>query len=218
MSVEQKIVYAGLSRMTDDRVVIKNAFDYWQTNFSNGPFDIVDVTGKLVSFLGLDGGEKKVLMIAMHAASNKSEMELDDVPGFLLGGGVADIAAQAPVQAATINYTPHYQVTHGFVKGIVEGVRIKGSASFAEMDEIMRDEGLPDATDEQSKLIAEHGFSDRIVPGSITEDECRDLAHSLYLLIIDVIGPVDADIIVTRVTGELMTGSAASLFDPRSLI
>ena len=218
MSIEQKIVYAGLSRMTDDRVVIKNAFEYWQANFSGAAFDVVDVTSKLVSYLGLGAGEKKVLMIAMHAASSKAEVELADVPGFLLNGAAIEDVSAEPAAAATINYTPHFQITHGFVKGLVDGVRQSGASSYAEMDEILRDEGLPDATVEQSKLISEHGFSDQIVPGSITENECRDLAHALYLLVIDVIGPVNADVIVTRVTGELMTGAMASRFDPRSLL
>ena len=219
MSIEQKIVYAGLSRMTDDRVVIKNAFEYWQANFSSIPFDVVDVTSKLVSYLGLGAGEKKVLMIAMHAASSKSQVELEDVPGFLLNGGaISDAPEASEAPKATINYTPHYQVTHGFVKGLVEGVRLKGASLAAEMDEILRDEGLPDTTVELSKLIAEYGFSEQILPGSVSEIECRNLAHNLYLLIIDVIGPVDADSIVTQVVGELIKSDVATRFDPTSLL
>lgn len=219
MSIEQKIVYAGLSRMTDDRVVIKNAFEYWQANFSGAAFDVVDVTSKLVSYLGLGAGEKKVLMIAMHAASSKAEVELADVPGFLLNGAqIADVPETNRQPKATINYTPHYQITHGFVKGLVEGVRLSGASLSAEMDEILRDEGLPDTTVEQSKLIAEYGFSEQMLPGSISENECRNLAHNLYLLVIDVIGPVNADSIVTQVIGELIKSDMASRFDPTSLL
>jgi len=97
-------------------------------------------------------------------------------------------------------------------------VRLKGASLAAEMDEILRDEGLPDTTVELSKLIAEYGFSEQILPGSVSEIECRNLAHNLYLLIIDVIGPVDADSIVTQVIGELIKSDVATRFDPTSLL
>ena len=217
MSKEQKIVYAGLSRMTTDRVVIKNAFDYWQANLSANTFDIVDITSKLVAFLGLTGSEKKTLMIAMHSASSKSDVELDDVPGFLLGGEAAP-AGDASTPKATSSSTPQFQITHGYLKGLIDAVRMHGSASFSEMDEILRDEGLNGVSSEVSQRVKQNGFSDDILPSKVSEDECRTVAHELYMLIIDVIGPVDADIMVTRVIDSLIRSDMASRFDPRTLI
>ena len=215
MSIEQKIVYAGLSRMTEDRAVIKNAFDYWQENLSNNAFDIVEVTSHLVSFLGLNAGEKKVLMVAMHSASNKSEIELDDVPGYLSGTGSAEVkTANKPV----ISATPHYQITHGFIKGLIHGVRGDGVGSYREVDEILRDEGLNNVSLELNKRIKEHGFNDEILPNIVSEEECRDLVHKLYMLVIEVIGPVKADTIVTNVIGSLKGSEMASRFDPSSLM
>ena len=219
MSIEQKIVYAGLSRMTEDRVVIKNAFDYWQTNLSSNAFDIVEVTSQLVAFLGLSAGEKKVLMIAMHAASNKSNVELEDVPGYLLGSdAAAESVSESVPKKAVINTTPQHQITVGFVKGLCDGVRSNSASSFTELDDILRDEGLDGVSVAINQNIKQHGFSENILPSSISEEECRDLAHTLYMLIIEVIGPVEADNIVTNVIGVLKRSEMASRFDPSSLI
>ncbi len=216
MSIEQKILYAGLKRMTDDRAVIKNAYHFWQVNLSENQFDIVEVTGRLVAFLGLNSTEKKTLMIAMHAASSKSEMELDDVPGFLTGETGAP-ENDAP-KVEKVSSTPHYQITVGYIKGLIDGIRSFSPASFTEIDEILRDEGLSDVKGKINQQILQNGFSNNILSSSISEDECRDLAHQLYLLVIDVIGPVDADVIVNRVIGALMQSEMSSRFDPRSFL
>lgn len=222
MSLEQKIVYAGLSRMTKDRVVIQSAFQYWQANLSANAFDVVDVTAKLVSYLGLSSNEKKVLMIGMHAASSKAEVELAEVPGYITGGDVSDAAvvedsSESDTQSIE-SYTPHYQVTRGYIRLLVESVRRKGSASYNEMDEILKDEGLDGVAGGLVRRIKKYGFSDEIMHGSISEDECRDLAHQLYLLMIDVIGPMVADVVVNDVIDKLLESDASSRFDPRTLI
>lgn len=221
MSIEQKIVYAGLTRMTKDRVVIQNAFQYWQTNLSSNEFDVVDVTAKLVSYLGLGSNEKKVLMIGMHAASNKAEIELGDIPGYISGdaasAGASDKQSESESQSV-INYTPHYQITHGYIKLIIDGVRRKGAGSFNEMDEILKEESISGISTEVANRVSKYGFSEEIMSDNMTEDECRDLAHQLYLLVIDVIGPVSADVVVNGAIDKLLTSDVSSRFDPRSLI
>ena len=222
MSLEQKIVYAGLSRMTKDRVVIQSAFQYWQANLSADAFDVVDVTAKLVSYLGLNSSEKKVLMIGMHAASSKAEIELAEVPAYIAGGDAADVAAVEDsgesASKSVESYTPHYQVTRGYIRLLAESVRRKGAASYNEMDEILKDEALDGVSRELVGRIKKYGFSDEIMHGSINEDECRDLAHQLYLLMIDVIGPMVADVVVNDVIDKLLESDASSRFDPRTLI
>ena len=154
----------------------------------------------------------------MHSASSKSDVELDDVPGFILDGGAVEIAGDAPAPKATSSSTPQYQITHGYLKGLIDAVRVHGSASFSEMDEILRDEGLNGVSSEINSRVKKKGFSDEILPSKVTEDECRTVAHELYMLMIDVIGPVDADIMVTRVIDSLIRSDMASRFDPRTLI
>jgi len=222
MSLDQKIVYAGLSRMTDDRAVIQDAYQYWQQNLSNVPFDVVNVTAKLVAYLGLKSSEKKVLMISMHAASNKSEVELDPVPGYLLGQAPAAAEQsnqqEAPVAQAADNSTPHLQITRGYIRQLVDEVTRVNGASYSEMHEILMDEGLPEVSAELNSRIKTYGFSDQVLVSTITEGECRELAHSLYMLMIDVIGPVSADIVINNIIDKLLQSSAATRFDPRSLI
>lgn len=220
MSAEQKIVYAGLSRMTQDRIVIQSAFQFWQANLSNKAFDVVEVTAKLVDYLGLNGQEKKVLMIALHASSNKAESELAGVPEYISqagGSAVVDVPVEQAQQVLS-NQSPHYQIIKGFINLFEAGVSRSSGEDFQEIDGILKDEGLDGVNRELNKQLKARGFTDAVVHESIEIDECRDLAHALYMLSIDVIGPVKSDVIINRVVDQLLLSGAASRFDPRTLL
>ena len=221
MSLEQKIVYTGLSRMTEDRAVIQNAFQFWQANHSNKAFDVVEVTSAIEKYLGLSGGEKKVLMIALHAASTKTDSELSDVPGYILqGGAVPAPAAQgegAPAVTAPAK-SPHYTITSEFINLLASHIKRVSPQEYRELFAILTDEGLPELTLASSDRVKKQGFVPEMLAVNAEESECRDMAHQLYLLIIDVVGPVDADVMVNQVIDKLLQNELASRFDPRSLI
>jgi len=221
MSLEQKIVYTGLSRMTQDRAVIQNAFQFWQANHSNKAFDVVEVTTAIEKYLGLGGGEKKVLMIALHAASTKTDSELSDVPGYILQGGAAPApVAQGEAAPAVTAPTksPHYTITAEFINLLGANIKRSNPQEFRELFAILSDEGLPELSAESNKRVKKSGFSPEMLAVTADVEDCKEIAHQMYLLIIDVVGPVDADVLVNRVIDKLLQNELAGRFDPRSLI
>jgi len=221
MSLDQRIVYAALSRMTKDKMLIQSAFQYWQANLSDKAFDVVEVTSGIESFLGLSDQEKKVLMIALHAASNKTETELAVVPAMILQKSpepVVDEVSFGQLDKVISSHTPHYYITSQFIVMLIDATRKVGVVSVSEMDDILRDEGLPDLAKKDNKLIRQHGFSSDMVDMKIDSETCRELAHAIYMLLIEVIGPMQADLAVNQAIDKLLGSDMAGRFDPRSLI
>jgi len=218
MSLEQKIVYAGLGRMTQDRGVIQNAFQYWLANLSNQPFDVVAVTIAIEEYLGLSAKEKKVLMISLHAASNKTDSELAVVPAYIMQAGAITPTDNNVPEPEAKTQSSHVYITSQFVELLADATKRGEAASFREIDEILQDEGLPELDKKTNKRVIDSGFRANMLSDNANADGCRELAHQLYLLIIDVIGPVQADVIVNQVIDKLLGSDMASRFDPRSLI
>ena len=221
MTLDQKVVFAGLSRMTQDRSVIQSAFIYWQDNHSSDAFDIIKVTVGIESYLGLSQSEKKTLMIALHAASNKSESELDDVPAYILGTKPQAVSEAEAADAVDPRISPdsaHYLVTSEFIRLLVTIIEKKDIDGFRDIHAILLSEGLPEVDIGTNERIKKNGFSETILSKNAEPDECREIAHQLYLLIIDVIGPVVSDDIINQVIDKLIDNSGSQKFDPRSLI
>jgi len=221
MSVEQKIVYAGLSRLFDDKTAIQSAFRYWLNHYATKDFDVIEVTSAFVSYLGLNSQEKKVLMVGLHAASNKSGIQLEEVPAYILENDAEvqqrNLSVDKAISDKKIN-KPHYEITAGFIELLSDSIRRNEPNSFREIDDILKDEGLSDLGDRIDAKVKRYGFSNNIMSTKLDEDQCRELAHHLYLLVIDVIGPVNADVYVNKAIDKLLLEQAAAKFDPRSLI
>ena len=67
-----KIVYAALSRMSEDRDVIKRALSHWNEKLGHlARVNVIQSVELIEGYLGLGTAEKKVLMMSMHAASSK---------------------------------------------------------------------------------------------------------------------------------------------------
>ena len=82
-SSHARIVYAALSRITDDRVSIQQAFTHWAAAMGAEPLDNEKVASLLSSYLGLGSQQKNRFIVAMHAAGSGAR-ELDELPGYLL--------------------------------------------------------------------------------------------------------------------------------------
>jgi len=52
----------------------------------------------------------------------------------------------------------------------------------------------------------------------MSEDDCKTVCHSLYMLLAEVVGPMDADVISNKAISALMQMEVAARFDPRELL
>lgn len=228
----QRIVCIGLRRMTKDSTLIRSGFLHWNEVFAKKEFNIEESVSELVSYLGLTGGDKKLLMIAFHAANNKLFDELPAVPEVLLKmitqlppAGIADDSLSLGFSGANeeivIAKAPQLIVTEKFLEYLTIFLGKYSKNDLFEFKGILIDEGIPNAKqsiDEALIKWAAIGFSRLDLPDDTSESECSDTSHKLYLLISEIIGPVAADKIVHAAIDESLKLEAASRFSPRNLL
>ena len=228
----QRIVCIGLRRMTKDSALIRSGFLYWCEQYSHKEFDVAESVSALVDYLGLDSKDKKFLMIAFHAATNKLFDELPPVPEVLLkmleqGSAIHAVDNTSVVLGSIDNEkviaakSPQLVVTAEFLRYLVVFLGKYNKDDLLEFKSIIVDEAISEVAEPVSNAVvtwAASGFAKINLPDDILEEECLDIVHQLYLLMSDVIGPVEADKIVHRVIDESLKLEAASRFDPKKFL
>ncbi len=221
--LSQRIVYAGLRRMTENRSVIKSAYTHWLKELSNQEFDVLNVVNSLVDYLDLSGNEKKTLMIALHSASNKLLDELSPVPGVITGDGTdEDVPVAQPAQNRTAEITtPHQLITQRYIQLFCQHFRKADSSEYTDFRRAVGDKEIDNLDTALSNSIAgwaNDGMANLKLPSDITESACKTLAHEFYMLATNFIGPNQCDDIVVKAVNECLDMDAAIRFNPRDLV
>lgn len=223
---DQRVIYTALKRMTSEHSLLQNAFQFWQQNYAHKPLNVIEYCTKLVDYLGLTDSQKKMLMVAMHAASNRLPEDLPEVPAVLLNGAAVQADDQmdtpAPVAQAKPKelQRPYLIVATAFLQQIVQQLRKYHRDDADELVSILRTEGINDDDSVAQTLVshwAGNGLANLNLPNEVTEEQCKILAHELYLLVCELIGPVAADTLIHRVNIEVGKLEAAVEFDPLQL-
>lgn len=219
LAYKQRVVYAGLHRMTDDRQVIHRAYLFWLKKLSPRTFDIKEIVAYMVRYLGLGSTEKKALMVALHAASNRLLEDLPSVPDFMHEGVATfnDTVADEPAPSRS----PQWLITNQTMQQTVQYIKKFDAECFLELKQILIDENMTELPDSLQATIATwagQGLADLQLPEDISEAHCQLLMHELYLLVSEVTGPIEADNIFNKVISNALNNEAASRFNPRSLL
>jgi len=219
LQLNQRIVYAGLVRTSEDRNIVKSAFAHWNKGASDSPLDIFKVVDELVAYLGLDAGEKKALMIGMHAASGQLHDDLKPVPTYVLDGGQSGDSDDQDTNETSEQKqrAPHLEITASYLQQVSLRVKRNDPQSHKELVRAVSTEGLsvmPKVVDEW----ASGGLNIIDFPSSTTVQHCQDLAHEFYVMVCDFIGPVESDTIINQVISELSATEASRKFNPQDLL
>ncbi len=221
LQLNQRIVYAGLVRMSNDRGIVKSAFTHWNDNFSNAPLDIFEVVAELVDFLGLDVAEKKGLMIGLHGASAELYDDLKPVPPYILGETTRQQATHddhsTGLESEAKPVAPHLQVTARYLQLVSLNLKRSDPQSHKELVQEVAKSGLGSLSKEVSAWASD-GLNIINFGTGTSVQQCQDLAHEFYVLICDFIGPVESDTIVNKVISELSTLDASREFSPQKLL
>ena len=229
LQYNQRVVCAALRKMTQDTQLIRSGFVYWNQSLASLEFNVEDVTAELSKYLGIGVGEKKTLMLTMHAARNKVFDELPPVPDMLLKMVSGDDAVAPDLSGAiqssdgdSVSAIPaHCVVTVNFLSTLASYTRRHDKDSIAELKkDIMGDviEGLRDKVGRAAKQWASGGFEKIVLPDDIKESECYDLTHGIYMIMVDVIGPMEADKVVDIAMAEANKLDESSRFNPSKLL
>jgi len=220
--LSERIVYAGLRRMTDNRSLIRDAYSYWQKQLSNEEFDVIKVVSELVTYLDLSDQEKKTLMIALHAASNKLLDELPPVPGVIASNDdTSDLSDTSNDSVIAEKSTPHQKITQQYIQLFSQHIRKVNSDDFTDFRQEIASNGLSDIDPETGNVIikwASDGMANLKLPNDITEESCKALSHQFYLLATEFIGPNESDDIVVKAINNCLDMEEAARFNPRDLV
>lgn len=215
--IHDQIVYFGLSRLSDDRSVVRSAYQHWKKQLSGETFDVIEVATKLVEFLGLDSSGRKTLMIAMHSGNNKTSSELPNVPPFISGEDAQDDVEQSSPQTES-NLPAHCYMTTEFFSSMYRRLRRVDAAAYAELSTIIADEGLDGTPQSLHNAITVSVTNGLVLNKDVTEKQCQELTNAVTLLMSEVVGPMLTDDIIDTVITSLLDNSKAGQFDPRKLL
>jgi len=178
------------------------------------------------NFLGLDTGERKRFMVAMHAATGKLVEELEPVPGFMQSGVRIDSTAQT--NSSTNNNadqivrqgSPHSQALKSFCTTFVKHVERANAADFREFTEACQEIDYSNNKKVQTAIetFAKSSWAKLVLPEDITESECQDVVSAFYTLSTEFVGPMVADQLQTKTIESMLTMDFATQFDPRKLV
>jgi len=226
LELHQRMVYYGLRRMTSSRSDIGAGFAHWQEKFESRPFDVIEIVTELVAYLGLDVGEKKTLMIALHAASSKLYKELDPVPAVLLSpvalaASNQRVSERAQTGLKSSNKEPQIEALERFMQLSCQYLDRINSTEHAELIDIISDEGITGAlagNNIKLKVWGADGLKNLNLNETLDLAECQEIAHNFYVLISEVSGPVLADSITNKAISDLLSTELAQRFNPRDLL
>ena len=217
IKLNQRIVFAGLSRMSTDRSVIKSAFLHWNQRNTNTAVDIFDVVEMLVGYLGLDVSEKKALMLGLHTASAELYDHLKPVPTYILSDQEESAGDSAVAEAESKSQAAHAEVTMRYLQTVSLQLKRNDANTHKELVKAVADEGLGGLSNEVSAWAAD-GLNLIKFDPSVSVQDCQDLAHEFYVLVCDFIGPVETDVIVNKAITELSNLDEAREFSPQKLL
>lgn len=221
---EQRVVYAGLSRMTEDRNIVKAGYQHWQETLASQPLDVFEVVADLTTFLGLGSTERKKLMVSMHSAAGRLADELPPVPEYIKSdqGSTAPATQQQPeVPRQVKKVSPHKAVTERYLQLVCQYVKRHDASAFNELAVIISDEGLPKLGSDLKRVVsdwASSGLGKIEFADSVSIDQCESTALEFYVLMSEVIGPVDSDVIVNKAIVDLQSFEASQQFSPSNLL
>jgi len=219
LKLNQRIVFAGLTRMSNDRNIVKSAFVHWNKSNTTAPVDIFDVVSKLVDYLGLDVVEKKALMLGLHTASSELYEHLKPVPAYIIGGeGSPSNMAESPSDNTTVKaQAAHLEVTSRYLQTVSLLVKRNDPKTHKELIKAVADEGLGGMRSEVSGWASD-GLNKIKFGPQVSVQQCQDLAHEFYVLVCDFIGPVETDIIVNKAVSDVSNLDESREFNPAKLL
>ncbi|MGS2717943.1 hypothetical protein ACVBE9_07215 [Eionea flava] len=223
----QRVVCIGLRRATKDTALIRSGFLYWNKQLADTDFDVSLVANQLVEYLGFGVNEKKALMLTFHAACNKLLDELPAVPQVLLDMASQQVHSEpsqnepSPADKIVATKPACVLTTEAFLVSLMSFLGKYDAEELAELSRILRNEGLVDIDTSVSRVLqgwAERGLTALQLPQDTDESTCKDIAHALYLLMAEIIGPVIADRLVNKAIDHTLSIASAARFSPRELL
>ncbi len=227
----QRAVFAALVRMTKDRTLMLECWDFFASKFRDVPvLSVSDFVGGLASHVGLDSNQKRNMTVALFAALNRDVAELPAVPARLLEAADGSANASMPSQgeaaedmaASSSSSTPAQTVFKALLGDLCYRLARTDPDAAADLGEIVAESSLPGSVPATVfaalSAWADGGFDAAACPGDIPEQHLTDVVHQYYVAACEAVGPVAVDRLMSRAVEAASKLPEADLFPPDRLL
>lgn len=241
LNYRRRVIYQALNEIFAEPQEIRRYFDLWQREHSKDVhFVVTRFAATVAKAAGLDDARKSLLQRRLFHALTQSYESLPRVPdawlsplqslstetqGLATPAVVADSASEAPSEpisgarfesAERVVFRAFARVLTGAI--LTKADRHPGVLQQAVEDLGRRVSGREEELHMQLKRWSLQRFKEDALPALRSPEDFRHIAHQLYLLAADLIGPVQADRLLAQATAEAGRLPEASMFSPQRLL
>lgn len=244
LNYRRRVIYQALNETFPDPQQVRRYFDLWQRDHGHeAHFVVTRFAAVVAAAAGFTGEQKSVFQRRLFHGLTQSYETLPRVPdAWLAGPGPAGeapaVAASAmpaqtpahrsppptpePVLAARFE-APERVVFKAFAKPIAAAILAKTDRHRDVLAQAVDDLGAAASGRDRDLHLAlrqwsRARFAEDALPPLQTPEDLRHLAHQLYLLAVDFIGPMQADRLLAQAATDAERLPEASIFSPQRLL
>jgi hypothetical protein len=238
LNYRRRVIYQALHDTFQDPQEIRRYFDLWQRDHSQEAHFVVTRFAAIVAkTAGFDAQQKSIFQRRLFHGLTQTYENLPRVPEAWMqtanGDGepqagqaaTASPLATSPVEAATTARAqpPEVVVFKAFAQTMSAAILSRADRHPGVLVQAVSD--LDVGTDDREqdlhrifKRWADARFASEALPPLRSQDDLRPLAHQLYLLAADLIGPVQADRLLAQAAADAERLPEAAMYSPQMLL
>lgn len=239
LNYRRRVIYQALHNTFTDPQQLRLYYELWQREHSQeAHFVVTRFAASVAKAAGLDAEQKSLFQRRLFQGLTQPYESLPRVPDawmpaanqtdeqpFVPAGREAPAAAPAvPEPVARIDSVERI-VFKAFAQPIAAAILAKADRHPGVLQQAVDDLGTSASTDSRTQALhrafkqwsGERYASDALPPLHAPED-LQHLAHQLYLLAADLIGPMQADRLLAQAAAEAERLPEAALFSPQMLL
>lgn len=242
LNYRRRVIHQALNETFHDPQQVRRYFDLWQRDHGHeAHFVVTRFAAVVAAAAGFSAEQKAVFQRRLFHGLTQSYESLPRVPdAWLAGAGptgeAPTVAAPAmpaqaperrsppPVSAAGFE-APERVVFKAFAKPIVAAILAKADRHRDVLAQAVDDLGATASGRDRDRDLhlalrqwSRARFAEDALPPLHAPEDLRHLAHQLYLLAVDFIGPMQADRLLAQAATDAERLPEASIFSPQMLL
>lgn len=236
LNYRRRVIYHALHDTFSDPQEVRRFFDLWQRDHSHeAHFVVTRFAAVVAKNAGFDAQQRSTFQRRLFHGLTQTYDNLPRVPDTWMQAATAEPAtvqatavspsASLPTEAATTARMepPELIVFKTFAQTIAAAILAKADRHPGVLLQAVGDLAVATAGREQElhrifERWAEARFASDALPKLQSQDDLRPLAHLLYLLAADLLGPMQADRLLAQAASDAERLPEASMFSPQMLL
>jgi hypothetical protein len=229
LNYRRRVIYHALHDTFSDPQEVRRFFDLWQRDHSQeAHFVVTRFAAVVAKNAGFDAQQRSTFQRRLFHGLTQTYDNLPRVPDTWMPTAeqaAVQTAAPPPVEQATTARVepPELIVFKTFAQTIAAAILAKADRHPGVLLQAVGDLAVAAAGREQElrrilERWAEMRFASNALPKLQSQDDLRPLAHLLYLLAADLLGPMQADRLLAQAASDAERLPEASMFSPQMLL